>query len=159
MFVYEDIASKAVQWDVNCNVKGTKCKSALWRALSVHAPPQSVLLRLVLIQLQTKWQLKMPGNGGCAATLFTHISCTFGHFSCEIGGCFSDLFRRKLRDGRSRKDRAERGRHHAKCTRYVGELFGRPVGSISCHSVSTIAPSGSLFSAVAAQIVRPRILG
>ena len=49
---------------------------------------------------------------------------------------FSDLFRRKLRDGRSRKDRAERGRHHAKGTRYVGELFGRPVGSISCHSVS-----------------------
>ena len=48
---------------------------------------------------------------------------------------FSDLFRRKLRDGRSRKDRAERGRHHAKGTRYVGELFGRPVGSISCHSV------------------------
>ena len=25
---------------------------------------------------------------------------------------FPDLFRRKLRDGRSRKDRAERGRHH-----------------------------------------------
>ena len=35
---------------------------------------------------------------------------------------FSDLFRRKLRDGRSRKDRAERGRHHAKGTRYVGEI-------------------------------------
>ena len=48
---------------------------------------------------------------------------------------FSDLFRRKLRDGRSRKDRSERGPHHAKGTRYVGELFGRPVGSISCHSV------------------------
>ena len=29
MFVYEDIASKADQWDVNCNVKVTKCKSAL----------------------------------------------------------------------------------------------------------------------------------
>ena len=54
---------------------------------------------------------------------------------------FSDLFRRKLRDGRSRKDRAERGRHHAKGTRYVGELFGRPVGSISCHSVTT-TPTG-----------------
>ena len=51
---------------------------------------------------------------------------------------FPDLFRRKLRDGRSWKDGAKRGRHHAIGTRYiqlyVGELFGRPVGSISCHS-------------------------
>ena len=65
---------------------------------------------------------------------------------------FSDLFRRKLRDGRSRKDRAERGRHHAKGTRYVGELFGRPVGSISCHSVRMVtnsSPSPKLHSLVA----------
>ena len=37
---------------------------------------------------QTKWQLKLPGNGGGAATLFTYISCTFRHFPCEIGRCF-----------------------------------------------------------------------
>ena len=29
MFVYEDIASKAVQWDVNCNVKTTESDPAL----------------------------------------------------------------------------------------------------------------------------------
>ena len=53
---------------------------------------------------------------------------------------FSDLFRRKLRDGRSRKGRAERGRHHAKGTRYVGELFGRrPVGSTTLGAIRSIA--------------------
>ena len=68
-----------------------------------------------------------------------HFSLTYrvpsGTSRAKLDVVFPDLFRRKLRDGRSRKDRAERGRHHAKGTRYVGELFGRPVGSISCHSV------------------------
>ena len=87
------------------------------------------------IQLLTKWQLKLPGNGGGAATLFTYISCTFRHFPCEIGRCFFGINKHDRHLARSRKDRSERGPHHAKGTRYVGELFGRPVGSISCHSV------------------------
>ena len=86
---------------------------------------------------ETKWQLKLPGNGGGAATLFTYISCTFRHFPCEIGRCFFGINKHDRHLARSRKDRSERGPHHAKgtLTRYVGELFGRPVGSISCHSV------------------------
>jgi len=83
----------------------------------------------------TKWQLKLPGNGGGAATLFTYISCTFRHFPCEIGRCFFGINKHDRHLARSRKDRSERGPHHVKGTRYVGELFGRPVGSISCHSV------------------------
>ena len=34
-----------------------------------------------------------------------------------------------------RKRRSERAPHHAKGTRYVSELFGRPVASISCHFI------------------------
>ena len=83
----------------------------------------------------TKWQLKLPGNGGGAATLFTYISCTFRHFPCEIGRRFFGINKHDRHLARSRKDRSERGPHHVKGTRYVGELFGRPVGSISCHSV------------------------
>ena len=86
----------------------------------------------------TKWQLKLPGNGGGAATLFTYISCTFRHFPCEIGRCFFGINKHDRHLARSRKDRSERGPHHVKGTRYVGELFGRPVGSISCHSVLCI---------------------
>ena len=41
----------------------------------------------------------------------------------KSGGVSSDLLGRKLRHGRSRKDRSERGRHHAKGTRYVGEKW------------------------------------
>ena len=41
---------------------------------------------------------------------------------------FTDLFGRKLRHGRSRKRRSERGPHHAKGTRYVGELQIWPPG-------------------------------
>ena len=57
-----------------------------------------------------------------AATLFTHISCTFGHFSSEIGGCFFGKNNYRAGPVCSRKDRSERGRHHAKGTRYVGEI-------------------------------------
>merc|ERR1711871_1112229 len=61
---------------------------------------------------------------------YTHFSPTYrvpsGTSRANSEVVFPDLFRRKLRDGRSRKDRAERGRHHAKGTRYLGELFGRP---------------------------------
>ena len=87
-----------------------------------------LLLLLHLLQLQlTKWQLKLPGNGGGAAILFTHISCTFGHFPYEIGACFCGKNNYRAGPVRSRKRRSERGPHHAKGTRYVGELFGRPV--------------------------------
>ena len=42
MFVYEDIASKAVQWDANCNVKGTKC-NLIRGARSVRRAPSQVM--------------------------------------------------------------------------------------------------------------------
>ena len=58
---------------------------------------------------------------GFAVTLFTYISCTFGHFSCEIGGCFFGINKHDRHPARSRKDRSERGRQHAKGTRYVIE--------------------------------------
>ena len=41
---------------------------------------------------------------------------------------------------RSRNRRSERGPHHAKGTRYVGELFGRPVGSINVDPAETRTP-------------------
>ena len=68
-------------------------------------------------------------SGFCGHTFHLHIvylqTSDTSRAKSEV--VFSDLFRRKLRDGRSRKDRSERGPHHAKGTRYVGELFGRPV--------------------------------
>ena len=74
---------------------------------------------------------RLDANGGqisgfCGHT-FHLISCTFGHFSCEIGGCFFGINKHDRHPARSRNDRSERGPHHAKGTRYVGELFGRPV--------------------------------
>ena len=39
MFVYEDTASKAVQWAANCNVKSLSVNLLCWRALcGVHLP-------------------------------------------------------------------------------------------------------------------------
>ena len=64
--------------------------------------------------------------GGCGHT-FHHISCTFGHFSCEIRNRFCGTNNNHGGPAHSRKRRSERGPHHAKGTRYVGELFGRPV--------------------------------
>ena len=51
---------------------------------------------------------------------------------------FSDLFRRKLRDGRSRKDRAERGRHHAKGTCIKNLLDS--CGMLRVHTICSIFP-------------------
>ena len=63
-------------------------------------------------------------------------------------GVSSDPFGRTVRHGRSRERRSQRGRHHAKGTRYVGEIIAamlgasasaaicgpvRYAGSFSCH--------------------------
>ena len=75
---------------------------------------------------------RLDANGGADfGVLRSHFSSTHrvpsGTSRAKSEVVFSDLFRRKLRDGRSRKDRSERGAHDAKGTLYVGELFGRPV--------------------------------
>ena len=52
MFVYEDIASKAVQWDVNCNVKTTESDPALLVVLALptfHRLSGPTLLRVGLL--------------------------------------------------------------------------------------------------------------
>ena len=45
-----------------------------------------------------------------------------GTSRAKAGSVSSDPFGRKLRHGRSRERRSQRGRHHAKGTRYVGEI-------------------------------------
>ena len=50
---------------------------------------------------------------------------------------FPDLFRRKLRDARNRKDRAERGRHHAKGTRYVVNSLAALLGALAAIQSGT----------------------
>ena len=61
---------------------------------------------------------------GRAATLFTHIPCKLvTYFSFEIGARFCGTNNYQFGPARSRKRRFERGPHHAKGTRYVGELF------------------------------------
>ena len=64
------------------------------------------------------------GFAPCSPT-FRVPFCTSHANSADV---FTDLFGRKLRHGRSRKRRSERGRHHAKGTRYVGELQIWPSG-------------------------------
>ena len=54
--------------------------------------------------------------------LFTHKSCTLRPFPCEFGRFFFGINQHHRDPARSRKDRSERGRHHVKGTRYVGEL-------------------------------------
>jgi hypothetical protein len=54
--------------------------------------------------------------------LFTHKSCTLRPFPCEFGRFFFGINQHHRDPARSRKDRSERGRHHAKGTRYVSEL-------------------------------------
>ena len=71
------------------------------------------------MRAETKWQLKVPGNGGCEATLFTTYSVYLRALLVRKSEViFPDRFRRKLRGGRSRKDRAdERGRHQVETRR------------------------------------------
>ena len=63
--------------------------------------------------------------GVCGHT-FHNISYTFGHFSCEIGGCFFGIKKHDRHLARSQNDRSERGRHHTKgkltCTAYTIRL-------------------------------------
>ena len=47
--------------------------------------------------------------GVCGHT-FHNISCTFGHFSCEIGGCSFGINKHDRHPARSRNDRSERAR-------------------------------------------------
>ena len=61
--------------------------------------------------------------------LLTHISCTFGHFSCEIGGCFFGINKHDRHPARSQNDRSERGRHHTKGTRYVVNSLAALLGA------------------------------
>ena len=57
---------------------------------------------------------------------YDHFQPTYrvpsGTSRAKAGGVSSDPFGRKLRHGRSRERRSQRGRHHAKGTRYVGEI-------------------------------------
>ena len=57
---------------------------------------------------------------------YDHFSPTYhvpsGTSRAKAGSVSSDPFGRKLRHGRSRERRSQRGRHHAKGTRYVGEI-------------------------------------
>ena len=52
-----------------------------------------------------------------------------GHFSCEIGGCFFGINKHARHPARSRNDRSERGRHHTKGTRYVGNSLAALLGA------------------------------
>ena len=45
-----------------------------------------------------------------------------GTSRAKAGSVSSDPFGRKLRHGRSRERKSQRGRHHAKGTRFVGEI-------------------------------------
>ena len=69
---------------------------------------------------------------------------TFGHFPCESEGVSSDPFGRTVRHGRSRERRSQRGRHHAKGTRYVGEIIAAMLGA---SAAIWSASSGAVFSA------------
>jgi len=75
--------------------------------------------------------------------LFTNISCTFGHFPCEIGTRLFGTNKHYRNPDRSRKRRSERGRHHAKGTRYVGELQIWPSGWTHELPFSQISPSSA----------------
>ena len=66
--------------------------------------------------------------GVCGHT-FHNISCTFGHFSCEIGGCFFGINKHDRHPARSQNDRSERGRHHTKGTRYVVNSLAALLGA------------------------------
>ena len=70
------------------------------------------------------WCTTHAGFAPCSPTFRVPL-CTSRASSADV---FTDLFGRKLRHGRSRKRRSERGRHHAKGTRYVGELQIWPSG-------------------------------
>ena len=66
--------------------------------------------------------------GVCGHT-FHNISCTFGHFSCEIGGCFFGINKHDRHPARSRNGRSERGRHHTKGTGYVVNSLAALLGA------------------------------
>ena len=66
--------------------------------------------------------------GVCGHT-FHNISCTFGHFSCEIGGCFFGTSKHPRDPARSPKERSECGRHHTKGTRYVVNSLAALLGA------------------------------
>ena len=66
--------------------------------------------------------------GVCGHT-FHNILCTFGHFSCEIRTRFCGTNNYHGGPARSRKDRSERGRHHAKGTRYVVNSLAALLGA------------------------------
>ena len=55
-------------------------------------------------------------------TTARNICGTVGPFPCEFGRFFFGINQHHRDPAHSRKDRSERGRHHAKGTRYVGEL-------------------------------------
>ena len=62
-----------------------------------------------------------------------HFSPTYhvpsGTSRAKAGSVSSDPFGRKLRHGRSRERRSQRGRHDAKGTRYVGEIIAAMLGA------------------------------
>jgi len=70
------------------------------------------------------WCTTHAGFAPCSPTFRVPLGTSHAN-SADV---FTDLFGRKLRHGRSRKRRSERGRHHAKGTRYVGELQIWPSG-------------------------------
>ena len=85
-----------------------------------HFSQHIVYLRALLVRNRMR---RLDANGGqisgfCGHT-FHNISCTFGHFSCEIGGCFFGINKHDRHPARSQNDRSERGPHHAKGQRYT----------------------------------------
>ena len=79
--------------------------------------------------------------GVCGHT-FHNISCTFGHFSCEIGGCFFGINKHDRHPARSQNDRSERGRHHTKGTRYVVNSLAALLGASAAIWSQTVTTSG-----------------
>ena len=109
------------QRDQNASILSAPC---LWIQIQNILRKKSCCLLQVCVysarppRLGSKWAAA-DYTSPTTMTTARNICGTVGPFPCEFGSFFFGINQHHRDPARSRKDRSERGRHHAKGTRYV----------------------------------------